>query len=152
MAKKSNRFRLRHMSNEKLAKFIFSDEFDFIQRKFGYGSRGFYEWMNQKYDDSYPYSITDITIEDGDIYIIVSGFKSGDINIGDVLEISPIDGERYRLIITKVLNPMYTDESVRAKTKFEDIDIIPLDILSDMLYRNCKLLDNDKIDVKVYNV
>lgn len=151
MSLKPNRFYLNSMKNERLAKFLL-DEIEEIKEKYGNTMEGITNWLKEKFDDEYPYKITEMSVDDGIIFAYLSGFTYGDIDVGGVLELYPDDKEHYTLIVTDIIYPMYKGDEFIVKAKFEKSDIIPIDRFSDGKYKGCKVVNTNINIMEVVNV
>ena len=153
MSIKKNRFRLDSMSDDELAKFLFSEEFEYIKQRFGEGPKSFSKWLQEEYDDEYPYKVVEITISHSKANVVVSEFTYGEIEVGDKLVLMPIDGEPYMLTVYQIKYPMHIGEQYYAKARFDDMTNIPLNALADVPYRGCKVIKTKKNrTVEVYLV
>lgn len=150
---KKNRSRLDRMNDDELASFLFSDEFDYIKRKYGEGPKAFSTWLQEEYDDEYPYRVIETTISHGKIIVTVSNFTYGEIEVGDRLILMPINGDPYTLTVYRIKYPMHAGDQYYAKAIFDDEKNIPLAALSDVPYRGCKVVKTKKKrTVEVYFV
>ena len=144
MSIKKNRFRLNSMSDNELSNFLFSEEFDYIQQKFGEGPKAFSKWLQEEYDDEYPYKVVEMSITDGNINTVVENFTYGEIEVGDKLILMPINGDSYELVVYQIKYPMHVGDRYYAKARFIDTDNVALSILVDVPYRGCKVIKTEK--------
>lgn len=144
MSIKTNRFRLNNMSDKELSNFLFSEEFNYIQQKYGEGPKAFSKWLQEEYDDEYPYKVIETVIAHSKINVLVSGFTYGEIEVGDKLILMPIDGDPYELTVYQIKYPMHIGEQYYARARFDDERNIPLAALSDVPYRGCKVIKMEK--------
>lgn len=144
MSIKPNRFRLNNMSNDELAKFLFSEEFDYIQRKYGEGPEAFSKWLQQEYDDDYPYKVVELVIADGNVAALITNFNHGEIEVGDKLELMPIEGITYVLTVYQIKYPMHIGDKYYARARFDNVRNVPLSILDEVPYRGCKVIKTPK--------
>lgn len=153
MEKKNNRSRLNNMSDKELSEFIFSEEFAYAIRKHGEGPEAFSKWLQESYDDEYPYKVVEMYIKYGNISASISNFNYGEIEVGDRLEIQPIENITYTLEVFKIVYPMHVGDQILAKARFVDSTEVPLSILSEIPYRGCKLIKLAKPrNIEVYLV
>lgn len=143
MSKRSNRFRVNSMSNEELANFIFSDELEYMIRKYGGGPQSIIRWLKESSDGTYPYVLNNLTIKEGNINATITNFIYGDIEVGDILETYSIDERSYRLKVNKIIYPMYIGDKYYAEAKFEDEGNIPIKVLPELLYKGCKVVEKN---------
>lgn len=153
MGLKSNRNKFDNMSNDELAEFLFSEEFAYAIKKYGEGPEAFSKWLQEPYDDNYPYKVIEMYIKYGNISALISNFEYGEIEVGDQLEIQPINGVTYTLEVFQIKYPIYVGDQIYAKARFVDATEVPLSILSEIPYRGCKLIKLAKPhNVEVYLV
>ena len=137
--KDTNRLRLINMSNEELSNFIFGEELDYFITKNQVDTKcKFIDWLNDKYDPNANRYIADIHIDNSKIVCMTSELYQDELRVGDIIEILNIDNNDccYDL---KIVDILQSDNRYYAKGEFVNNINIPLQSLTDILYKNFKI-------------